>query len=73
MSFEHIKKLNELMGNYTSALNRVDMLKKDLEKEENVQVKEAFKVLIQHHLAKARTHYMSVQEEIHKYFTTFDS
>lgn len=61
------------MGNYTSALNRVEMLKKDLESEENLEVKEAFKVLIQHHLKKARTHYMSVQEEVHKYLGTYDA
>ena len=67
MSFAHIKKLNELMGAYTSELNATEMHKRNMELEKDESVRGALEVLIQHHLKKARNAYMSVQEEIHSY------
>ena len=72
-SFDHIKKLNELMSTYTASLNRLEMIKKDTEHEENPEVKAAVNVLIQTHLKKARTAMMDVQSEFHRFLTSFDS
>jgi hypothetical protein len=72
-SFEHIKKLNELMGAYTAALNRLEMTKKDSEGEEDEVVKSALRVISLVHLKKARSVMMDVETEFHRYLSSLDA
>jgi len=71
-SFEHIKKLNELMGEYTKCLNRYEMLQADFKEESDDVIKAALKVLLHTHLKLARSRWMDVQQEIHKHLSSFD-
>jgi len=72
MSFEHIKKLNELMGTYAGALNRLEMVKKDLEGEEDEVVKSALRVISLVHLKKARSVMMDCETEFHRFLSSLD-
>ena len=72
-SFEHIKKLNELMGAYAGWLNRIESVKKDLEGEQDEVVKSAYRVLIQTYLKKARSSMMDCETEFHRYLSSYDS
>ena len=71
-SFEHIKKINELMGEYTKSLNRYEMLQADFKDESDEVVKAALRVLLVTHLKLARSRWMDVQTEIHKHLTSFE-
>ena len=71
-SFEHIKKLNELMSAYAGWLNRLESAKKEAEGEEDEVVKSAYRVLIKTQLKKARSAMMDVETEFHRYLTSLE-
>jgi hypothetical protein len=63
MSFEATKDLFKDFQNWTSYPSMIRMYQDKMQKEEEADVKEAYKVIIRSHLKQARTVWMDVQSK----------
>jgi len=63
MSFEATKDLAKDFQNWTSYPSIIRMYQDKMEKEEDKDVKEAYKLIIRSHLKQARTAWMDVQSK----------
>jgi hypothetical protein len=63
MSFETVKDIAKDFQNWTSYPSMIRMYQDKMEKEEDKDVKEAYKTIIRSHLKQARTAWMDVQSK----------
>ena len=63
MSFESVKDIAKDFQNWTSFPSMIRMYEEKMNKEEDKEVKEAYKVIIRSHLKQARTAWMDVQSK----------